>query len=156
MKTIFLFLFLLICTLTASCNFSVSTGSNKNRFVGTPGTAAQNLEAFEAASGIVHTLDDGRYEQAWEDSSQLLKNVTPKATLTNVLSLMRKNLGAPNLRSTAAIGFLEKIDDTHPKGEYSVVELNTTFGKYVTHEKIVMVKESGAWKLAGYFLDVLQ
>lgn len=120
----------------------------------TAGTEAQNLEAFEAVKGIVHTIDEGQYEQAWENSSQLLKDMVPKFALTNMLSVTRKNLGAPSSRSAPAIGFLEKIDDSHPKGAYSVVEVDTTFGTKVVHEKIVMVKESGTWKLAGYFINV--
>ncbi len=152
MKTI-LFL-LLFCTLTSGCNFSVSTGADENQHVASPGTEAQNREAFEAAKGIVHMIDDGRYEQVWEDSSQLLKNESPKYAFTKVLSLMRKNLDPPSPRRAPAIGFLDKIDDNIPTGEFSVVEVDTTFGKKVIHEKIVMVKESGAWKLAGYFMNM--
>ncbi len=144
---------LLVCSLMSGCEFSVSAGSNKGKIVATPGTEAQNREAFEAAKGIVHMIDDEQYEQVWENSSQLLKNMTPKYALTSTLSLVRKDLGAPSSRGDPAIGFTDKIDDNVPKGEFSVVEADTTFGKKVAHEKIVMVKESGAWKLAGYFVS---
>jgi hypothetical protein len=151
LKTVLLLLF--VCALTGGCNFSASTGTNKSQHVATTGSETQNLGAFEAAKEIVHSIDDGQYEQVWENSSQLLKNMTPKFALTNMLSLTRKNLGAPSPRGAPAIGFAEKIDDNVPKGEFSIVEIDTTFGQKVVHEKIVMVKEDGAWKLAGYFIN---
>lgn len=149
MKTILLFS--LICTLTSGCNVSISTGSDKDQPVATAGTQAQNIEAFEAAKGIVHMIDDGKYEQVWENSSQLLKDMTPQFALTGMLTLTRKNLGTPSPRGAPLIGFLENIDGR--KGEFCVVEVDTPFDKKVAHEKIVMVKESGAWKLAGYFIN---
>jgi len=152
MKT--LLSFVLLGLSVSGCDISFSTDAQKSSLTLTEGTEAQRGEVFEAAKDIVHRIDSGDYEQVWENASPLLKNLSAKFVFTNFLSLTRKNLGDPSPRGMPIIGFTEVIHERYPKGEYSILEVGTVFGKKTIQERVTMIKEAGVWKLVGYELGV--
>jgi hypothetical protein len=141
------------CFLLASCNVSVSTEAPKPLPPATAGTQAQSEEAFEVARAIAKKLDAGQFDQIWDDSSQLMKSTTPKFAFTSLMVVTRKRLGAPAPRGAPRIGFTNRIDPNAPKGEYSVIQVNTTFGDKIVTEKFILAREAKIWKLAGYFMN---
>lgn len=143
--------FLLVVALSA-CNVSVSTTPAEKLPSATPGTPTQQAEAFEAAKAVVKALDRGAFDRVWEQSSMTLKDSTFEVVFTKLMSATRGKLGQPAPRGAARIGFLKKIDANLPEGDYSIVEVDTNFGGNIVTEKVVLIRESGQWKLAGYFM----
>lgn len=136
----------------AGCNFRISTEAPKPLPPATAGTAEQTMAVFTAGKDIVHRIDDGKYDLVWEESSDLMKRTAPKFAMKTTLSSLRKPLGKPSPRGRPAIGFTDNIDWNLPKGEYALMEFDTTFGRKVVHEKLVLSREQGTWKLAGYLI----
>lgn len=137
----------------AGCDFSVSTTTVEALPPATPGTEAQQTEVFEAAKYIVKALDRGEFDQVWENSSETLKDLTYKAVFTKGLSATRGAFDQPSPRGAPRIGFSKKIDPNFPEGDYAVVEVDTDFGGNIVTEKVVLARESGQWKLVGYFMQ---
>jgi hypothetical protein len=137
----------------AGCNVDVSTTPPPQLPPATPGTAAQRDEAFQAAKAIVKALDRGEFEQVWESSSGILKRSTHRLAFTSLMSGTRGILGQPAPRGAPRIGFARQIDPGLPEGDYAVIEVDTDFAGTTVAEKIVLARESGQWKLAGYFMN---
>lgn len=146
------FLLLVLLMPLAGCNVSISTTPPEPLPLAAAGTSAQQTEAFEAARTIVKALDHGQFEQVWVDSSETLKRSTYLIVFTKAMSATRGKLGQPAPRGTPRIGFAKKIDPNLPEGDYSVVEVDTDFGGEIVTEKLVLTRESGEWKLVGYFM----
>lgn len=136
----------------SGCNFRISTEAPEPLPPAKAGTAEQTMAVFMAGKDIVHRIDDGKYDQVWEESSDIMKRTAPKFAMKTMLSSLRKPLGKPSPRGRPAIGFTDNIDWNLPKGEYAVMEFDTTFSRKVVHEKLVLAREQGTWKLAGYLI----
>lgn len=136
----------------SGCNFRISTEAPEPLPPATAGTAEQTMAVFTAGKDIVHRIDDGKYDQVWEESSDIMKRTASKFAMKAMLSNLRKPLGKPSPRGRPTIGFTDNIDWNLPKGEYALMGVDTTFGTRVVHEKLVLSREQGRWKLAGYFL----
>lgn len=141
-----------LLVLLAGCNFSFSTEPPPAVPPLTEGTPEQQETALQAAKAIVHTLDRGEFDVAWEQSSSLFKGMAAKPLFVTMMSSTRGKLGKPAPRSTSRLGFGDQVDVNGPKGEYAIVEVDTTFGKKLIVEKVVLVREASQWKLAGYFM----
>jgi hypothetical protein len=146
-------LLLVLLMVLTGCNVSISTTPPEQLPPATPGTAAQQTEAFEAAKSIVKALDRGEFEQVWVKSSETLKRSTYQMVFIKAMSATRGKLGQPAPRGAPRIGFTRKIDPNLPDGDYSVVEVDTDFGGKIVTEKLVLTRESGQWRLAGYFMQ---
>lgn len=148
-----IFLLLALLPFFAGCNIRFSTTPDEALPPIEPGTKDQQREAFEAARSIVKAMDRGEFGAVWEASSRQLKDTAGKTVFTTLMSSTRKKLGTPSPRGAPRGGFTSRIDPGGPVGEYAVLWVDTDFsGKTVT-EKVVMVKESGQWRLAGYFMN---
>lgn len=145
-------LLVLLLALTG-CNVSISTTPPEKLPPVTSGTVAQQTEVFTAARSIVKAMDRREFDQVWENSSQILKDSTFKAVFTRLLSATRGELGQPAPRGAPRIGFSRKIDAGLPEGDYSVVEVDTKFSRKTVTEKVILARESGQWRLAGYFMQ---
>jgi hypothetical protein len=143
--------FLLLIAL-AGCTVSVSTEPPAAPPPLVAGTPAQQQDAFAAAKEIVHTLDRGDFAGAWDQSSSTFKGMAAKPVFVTMMGATRGKLGKPSPRGAPKIGFGEQVDANGPKGEFAVVEVETHFGKKAIVEKVVLVRESGQWKLVGYFM----
>jgi len=143
---------LLLSIALTGCNVSISTTPPEELPPLTQGTIAQKTDAFEAAKTIVKALDRGQFDQVWDESGETLKGSTYKIAFAKFMSTTRGKLGQPAPRGAPRIGFSKKIDPNLPEGDYSVVEVDTNFSGRIVTEKVVLVRESGHWKLAGYFM----
>lgn len=135
----------------SGCNASIST-TPPEKVPSSPGTLAEQTEAFEAAKSIVKSLDRKEFDQVWERSSKIMKGTTYKVVFIKLMSTTRSNLGKPAPRGAPRIGFSKTIDPGLPEGDYSIVEVDTNFSGKIVTEKVVLARESGQWKLAGYFM----
>lgn len=149
-RSVFAFL-LVFSVMLAGCNIRFSTTPEVQLPPPEPGTEAQRLEINEVAESIVAALDRGEFDAVWEASGRQLKGSAGKRTFSGTLSVIRKQFQTPDSRQVAQIGFANQVDPGGPKGEYGIVWFDTTFGDTSVSEKVVMEKESGQWKLAGYF-----
>lgn len=141
-----------LAAMLLGCNVSISTTPPEKLPPPTSGTAAQQAEAFEAAKAIVKALDRGAFDQVWEQSSQMFKGSTLKVVFTKLMPATRGNLGQPAPRGAPRIAFSKKVDANVPEGDYSIVEVDTNFSGKTVIERLVLTRESGQWKLAGYFM----
>jgi hypothetical protein len=141
-----------LLVLLAGCTVSVSTEPPPAVPPLTEGTPEQQKEVLKVAKAIVHTLDRGEFDAAWEQSSNQFKTMAAKPVFVTMMTSTRGRLGKPAPRSTSRLGFGEQVDFNGPRGEYAIVEVDTTFGKRLIVEKVVLVREAGQWKLVGYFM----
>lgn len=135
------------------CDVSVSTGASDKLPPATPGTSAQQTEALQAAKSIVTAIDRGEFEQVWDRSDQLMRESTYKVVFVKTMAATRGNLGQPGSRGAPRVGFARKIDPNAPEGDYSVVEVDTDFSGRTITEKVILSRESGEWRLVGYFMQ---
>lgn len=148
-----LVLLLALSPFVGGCNVQFSTTPPEPLPPLQPGNQAQQQEAFLAAKSIVHGLDRGEFDAVWDASSAQMKSMINKTMFTGVMSATRKNLGKPEPRGAPRIGFASRVDADGPEGAYAVLWIETNFGGKAIAEKVVLVKESGRWKLAGYFME---
>ena len=139
-----------LLSMLAGCNIRFSTTPQETLPPPEPGTEAQRLEINEAAELVVAALDRREFDAVWEASGRQFKDSTGKTAFTTSLSIIRKQFEKPDSRQVAQIGFADQVDPGGQKGEYGIVWFDTTFGDKAASEKVVMQKESGQWKLAGY------
>ena len=84
-----------LLVLLAGCNFSFSTEPPPAVPPLTEGTPEQQETALQAAKAIVHTLDRGEFDVAWEQSSSLFKGMAAKPLFVTMMSSTRGKLGKP-------------------------------------------------------------
>lgn len=144
-------LLLLLALPLAACNVSVSTSPEK--IVAEPGTAEQRTEVLRVAHAIVAQMDQGQFDTVWDQSSQILKDATFRIVFAKTIGAGRGDLSHATSRAEPRIGFSKTIDSRAPEGEYSIVELDSVHGASHVTERLILAREAGQWKLAGYFVN---
>jgi hypothetical protein len=119
---------------------------------GAPGTAAQQDEVTAVATGIIKAMDQEEFGPVWDQSSDILKRLVSKPMFAKTFSDVQKQLGQPGPRSAPRFGFHKKIEENLPEGEYAIVEFDVEHTPQYSTQKVVLAKEAGHWKLAGYFI----
>lgn len=136
----------------AGCDVRVSTAPSEAPLPSRPGTQAQRDDAVSAALPILTTMDRGEFGQVWDASSQRLKDATNRFVFVKGMEITRKRLGQPQPRQKGRVAFADQVDAGGPKGTYSIVEVDSLFGSAPVTEKVILVREADAWKLAGYHM----
>ena len=137
----------------AGCNVQVSRGPSEALLPSQPGTQAQRDEVVGVALPILATMDRGEFGQAWDASSQAMKDATNRFVFVKAMEISRKRLGQARPRDRGRVAFADQVDVGGPKGAYSIVEVDSEFGEAKVTEKVILVRESSVWKLAGYHMQ---
>lgn len=109
--------------------------------------------AVEAATEWLKLIDEGKYEESWEETASFFREQITKEKWVEAMMQIREPLGGVILRE---IGRQEYVTDLPgaPEGEYVVIQYNTDFEyKELTIERITpMLDEDGQWRVSGYYI----
>lgn len=109
------------------------------------------LEALKAAQAWLKLVDEGRYEESWNQGSVSFKAVMPKSSWVEALNAARRPLGAVQKRSVKNQAPAMN-PNRMPPGLYMVINYDTSFalatqsGEFMTMRK----DPDGKWRILDY------
>jgi hypothetical protein len=98
-------------------------------------------------------VDQGRYDQSWDEAAPFFKESVAKVKWETSLDAARAPLGVAVARKMRSATYATTLPGA-PEGEYVVIEYNTTFENRPQSVETVtpMRDKDGTWKVAGYFI----
>ena len=115
--------------------------------------AAEAVQAaVPAAEQWLELLDDGEFDEAWDQAASYLKGVASKESFLPTLRVVRDSVGAVRSREVESATFHTSMPGA-PDGEYVIIRFKTAYrNKADTIETVTPMKEKdGKWKVSGYF-----
>ena len=123
--------------------------------VGAPLRAAETPEdlAQKAAESWLKLVDEGKYEESWDQAARLFKGAVTKEQWKQAATGVRGPLGKLVSRKVKSREYTEKVPGG-PDGKYVVIQYETVFeNKSSAIETVTpMVDPDGAWRVSGYFI----
>lgn len=103
-----------------------------------------------SAQAWLNLVDNGRYEESWDQGSSMLRRSVTKNEWKEILNVMRKSLGTVSRRAV-----VQQLPAQNPKnlprGKYMVILYQTSFSsKSNVQELLTLSFESGQWKVITY------
>jgi Protein of unknown function (DUF4019) len=118
-------------------------------------TEAQEAKtkALIAARAWLATIDQGKYDQGWNDAAPLLKNAVSRDGFAGSLKAVRAPLGEVVWRKVESETYATSLPGA-PDGEYVVIRFQTRFkNKESAIETITPMRDKdGAWRVSGYYI----
>ena len=114
------------------------------------GDASDVDAATEVATKFLRALDADPAD-TWSALASPLRAAVPEARWPAQIASMRAPLGDAGSHELASTLFTETLEGT-PPGKYFVVEFESRFSKAVCGERVTLMFEKGAWRVAGYFV----
>ena len=114
---------------------------------------AEELEVINRAKSWLVLIDNGQYQQSWQQTDSLFKQAMPQSNWSNVLKQVRVPLGKVILRKNLSLMKYDSLPGT-PDGEYVIIQFQSQFmNKEQAIETISLSKNSGQWQPIGYFIN---
>ena len=124
-------------------------------FLGSPAWATEKPEdaAQTAAESWLKLVDEGKYEESWDQAAKLFKGAVTKEQWKLAVAGVRGPLGKLVSRKLKTRDYMEKVPGG-PDGKYVVIQYDTVFEKKASAVETVtpMVDPDGAWRVSGYFI----
>jgi hypothetical protein len=114
------------------------------------GDASDVDAASEVAKRFLRELDADP-AATWRTLASPLRASVPEARWPAQIASMRAPLGAPGSRELASALFTEALAGA-PPGKYFVIEFESRFSQATCGERVTLMFERGAWRVAGYFV----
>jgi hypothetical protein len=109
-------------------------------------------EVEEAVANIANNLDQERYEQIYNDSSDLWKQSVTLEQSNEVFKTLRAKLGKVETRSLNSAN--EQQNSGGPlKGHAFILSYETRFERGAGMETFTLIEENGRWLLARYLVN---
>lgn len=115
----------------------------------TADTSAQTEAAEEAAQSWLAHIDEGDLAESHATASALLTEQMPEAQWVSAIEGVKAQMGEVGTRELASAQYTTTLPNA-PAGEYVVLSFNTAFANAQGTEVLVMHREDGTWKAAGY------
>ncbi len=114
--------------------------------------AQPEAAARAAAEKWLALLDQGKYRDAYKQASQHSRAQATAEEWESQIRAMRDAAGALGSRNFSSAKATKSMAGA-PDGEYMVLEFSTAFAnKAKAVETVMMSREGGNWKAAGYFI----
>ena len=114
---------------------------------------AEELEVINRAKSWLILIDNGQYQQSWQQTDSLFKQAMPQSNWSDVLKQVRVPLGKVILRKNLSLMKYDSLPGT-PDGEYVIIQFQSQFiNKEQAIETISLSKSSGQWQPIGYFIN---
>lgn len=112
-----------------------------------------SIKATDAAVKFLYLVDNGKYMQSWEVSSEHLQKTLPQGKWSEQLAEIRGAVGTIVERVKDDVTYLEAAGDM-PDGEYVVIRFNSKFSDkaYVLESVTLHLGAGNEWRVGGYFL----
>jgi hypothetical protein len=110
-------------------------------------------KAITAATDWLALVDGEKYEESWDESSQLFQGGISKEQWVQAMQAVRKPFGKKISRELKSQHYRTALPGA-PDGEYVVIQFNASFeNKQVAVETITpMLGKDGQWRISGYFM----
>ncbi len=109
-------------------------------------------EVEEAVNSIGNNLDQERYEQIYNDSSDLWKQSVTLEQSTDVFKTLRTKLGKVESRALNAAAEQQNSGGAL-KGHAFILSYETRFERGSGMETFTLIEENGRWLLARYLVN---
>ena len=110
-------------------------------------------QAVAAAKAWLQLVDDGKYDDSWEQAASVFRNNVAKSQWKKMVQGVRDPLGALQERQLDSAKYTSTLPGA-PDGEYVIVQFKTTFAnKAAAVETLTPMKDAdGQWRVSGYFI----
>jgi hypothetical protein len=109
--------------------------------------------AIAAAEKWLTIVDQGKYMESWEESSEYFKQAISQVQWEQALGAVRGPLGKLISRKVKNATYTSSLPGA-PDGQYVVILFNTSFEKKKTTIETVtpMMDKDGIWRVSGYYI----
>jgi hypothetical protein len=131
----------LLCILLASVSFVKADSDTENT-------------AISEAVKWLAEVDEGQYEESWENSAEFFQNAVKKGQWVQSLQVVRKPLGNLVSRELKNSTYKTSLPGA-PDGQYVVIQFKTSFeNKKSAIETVTpMMDKDGNWRVSGYYIN---
>jgi len=114
---------------------------------------AKEKIAIQATEHFLRLVDQGLYDQSWDEASSLFVSRISEAEWERTISSVRPAFGNPINRSLKSSEYRKSAPGA-PDGEYVIVLFSTSFEhkKSALETVTAMLDKDGVWRVAGYFI----
>ena len=114
---------------------------------------ADEQAAIQSAEKWLALVDEGNYEESWDEAAEVFKNAVSKPEWDEMLGKTRPPFGKVLERSVKTKAYKTSVPGV-PDGEYVVIQFQTKYeNKANTIETVTPSKEKdGNWRVAGYYI----
>ena len=113
---------------------------------------AQDDKARADAEKWLGLVDNGKYKDSWKEASKPFRTQVTAEEWERQVKGVRESIGALESRKHAGSQATKTLPGA-PDGDYVVMTFNAKFAnKASAIETVVVSKEGGAWRVAGYFV----
>ncbi len=117
-----------------------------------PLLAAGEESARKDAEKWLTLVDNARYRDAYKAASRHSRSQATAEEWEAQIRALHEAAGAPRQRTFSSAKATRSLPGA-PDGEYMILEFSTAFEKKEKAvETLMMSRESGSWKAAGYFI----
>ena len=118
-----------------------------------PSNPKAEQAALDAASAWLELLDEGRYIESWDETSELFKKVVTKDQWEESLKGIREPLGKVVSRKLNSAQYAEELPGV-PDGQYVMLQYQTSleFKKSSIESVTPMLDRDGKWRVSGYYI----
>jgi hypothetical protein len=117
--------------------------------------AVATKEAGAVSDAWLKLIDDGKYNDAWDQTGKWFQNSTSKDAFAKQTAAIRTAMGPLISRKTTKSDYTTKIPEG-PNGDYVIMHYDTAFKATSDGmEEVTLEHEKdGTWKPLGYYLAI--
>lgn len=110
--------------------------------------------AVSAAEAWLSLVDNGKYEESWNEAAQYFKGAVSKDQWGQAIRAARKPLGKNLSREVMSKSYHTSLPGV-PDGEYVVIQFKASFEnkKSATETITPMMDKDGKWRVSGYYIN---
>lgn len=113
----------------------------------------QRQPGIIAVQSWLGLVDNGRYDESWDQGSSMLRRTVTKKEWKQILDATRKDLGTV-VKRTLVQELPAQNPKNMPKGEYMVVLYQTSFTKKSSAKELLTLSfEQGEWRVITYMIQ---
>ncbi|SFP63455.1 helix-turn-helix domain-containing protein [Sphingomonas rubra] len=144
---------LIMSLIIAALIFSSVPGSEDTQARRAPATPVKvgPSAASAAAEAWLALLDQARWQESWKAAARMFTSQVPAPQWAAMAGAVRRPLGRVSDRRFVDATETNSLPNI-PPGEYQVVQFATRFAEREAIETVVLAREGGVWRVAGYFV----
>jgi hypothetical protein len=114
---------------------------------------SKSLDAFDASMKWLDLVDNGKYQESYNQSSAYFRSVVLKKDWVRMIDAVRDPLGKVISRNFKSSQYTNSLPGA-PDGEYVVIQFDTSFvNKKTAIETVTPMKDDdGQWRVSGYYI----
>jgi len=114
---------------------------------------SKSLDAFDASMKWLDLVDNGKYQESYNQSSAYFRSVVLKQDWVQMIEAVRGPLGKVISRDFKSSQHTNSLPGA-PDGEYVVIQFDTSFANKKTAVETItpMEDDDGQWRVSGYYI----